>query len=100
MNALLRVIADHVGAAQPDQPEDPVQAAIVQATSGEKPAETVDDILNQPIRERYRYANGIACSANDAEKAAFDAYLQAEKKRPADVDALRAWVQDTPKPRA
>ena len=106
MNALLYAIADKVGAIaapnnDPDAIEDPVQRAIVEATAGEKPAETADTILDptRPHRERYRYANGLACTANEHERQAFEAYVQAENARPADVDALRAWVQDTPKPR-
>ena len=47
-----------------------------------------------PIFKRYRYANGLACSANENERAAFDAYITAESARPADVDALRAWAEN------
>ena len=103
MNAMLVKIATalEIPTANPAAGiEDPVQAAIVEATAGQAPAETADSILALPIRHRYRYASDIACSANENERAAFEAYVKAEGKRPADVDALRQWVSDTPKPRS
>ena len=90
MNDLLQVIATAVGAdphrprTDDAMPDDPVQAAIVEAMTG-----TVG-----PIHQHYRYANGLACSANQAERDAFDAYLTANGEKPADVDALRDWFQN------
>ena len=52
-----------------------------------------------PDDPTLRYADGTEVSDDDPEIQAYTAYLTAEHKPPPDVDALRAWVLDTAKPR-
>lgn len=47
--------------------------------------------LSELDRAFPRYGDGSTVSDNPAERAAFDAHLEAEGKAPANVEALRTW---------